>query len=134
MQNFSSDSSTTNYVHSLPVIAPRKGEEFDFCVSNDVVGVYIINYLDILEIISYCRSDPFTLIDLELPTNSYVIACTDTQGFEEGENCASTISVEHLDLFQNLGCYMKLFGYDMILFGSDMILLFFQVLSFNIFQ
>ena len=62
-------------------------------------------------------SDPFTLIDLELPTNSCMIACTNTQGFEEGENYASTISVE-----RTLGYYMKLFGSDMILFGSEMIL------------
>ena len=50
MQKFSSDSSIINYVHSLPVIAPGKGEEFDFFVSNDVAGVNISNYLDILEI------------------------------------------------------------------------------------
>ena len=78
MQKFSSDSSIINYVHSLPVIAPRKGEEFDFSVSNDVVGVQISNSLDILEIISDCRRDPFTLIDLDLPANSYMIACTKT--------------------------------------------------------
>ena len=95
MKKFSNDSSIINYVHSLPVIAPGKGEGFDLSVSNDVAGVQISNYLDILEIISVCRSDPFTLIDLELPTNSYMITCTDTQGFEEGEICASTISVEH---------------------------------------
>ena len=70
-------------------------------------------YFDILEIISYCRSDPFTLIDLELPTNFYMIACTNTQGFEEGENCASTISMEH-----TLGYDMKIFGSYMILLGS----------------
>ena len=87
------------------MIAPGKGEEFDFSVSNDVVGVQISNYLDILEIISYCRSDPFTLIDLDIPTNSYMISCTNTQGFEEEENYASIISVEH-----TLGYDMKLFG------------------------
>ena len=95
MQKFSNDSSIINFVHSLPVISPGKGEEFDFSVSNDVVGVRISNSLGILEIISYCRSDPFTLINLELPTNSYMIACTNTQNFEEGEKCASTISLEH---------------------------------------
>ena len=42
MQIFSSDSCTTNCVHSLPVIAPRKGEEFDFSDSNDVSGVQVI--------------------------------------------------------------------------------------------
>ena len=109
MQKFSSDSSIINYVHSLPVIALGKGEEFDFSISNDFVGVKISNFLDILGIISDSRSDPFILIDLELPTNSYMIACINTQGFEEGENCASTISVEHT------------LGYDMNLFGSDLI-------------
>ena len=74
--------------------------------------------MDILEIISYFRSDPFTLIDLDIPTNFYMIACTDTQGFEEGENWASTISVEH-----TLGYDMEFIGYDMILFGSDLILI-----------
>ena len=51
MQKFSNDSSIINYVHSLPVIAPGKGEEFDFSISNDVVGVKKSNNLDILEII-----------------------------------------------------------------------------------
>ena len=67
---------------------------------------------------SYFRSDPFTLIYLELPANSYMIACTNTQSFEEGEKCASTISVEH-----TLGYDMKLFGYDIILFVYYLILL-----------
>ena len=39
MQKFSSDSSIVNFEHSLPMIAPGKGEEFDFSISNDVVGV-----------------------------------------------------------------------------------------------
>ena len=39
MQKFSSDSSIINYVHSLPVISPGKGEEFDFSVSNGIAGV-----------------------------------------------------------------------------------------------
>ena len=47
-----------------------------------------------------------------------MIACTDTQGFDEGETCAFTISVEH-----TLGYDMEFIGYDMILFGPDMILL-----------
>ena len=46
-----------------------------------------------------------------------MIECTNTPSFEEGENCASTISMEH-----TLGYDMKLFGFYMILFGSDMIL------------
>ena len=58
--------------------------------------------------------DPFTLIDLELPANSYKIECTKIWNFEEGENCASAISVD--DTF---GYYMNLFGSDMILFGSN---------------
>ena len=78
MLKLSSDSSIINSVHSLPMITLGKGEEFDLFVSNDVASVQISNSLDILEIISYCRSDPNTLIDLELPTNSYMIACTDT--------------------------------------------------------
>ena len=65
---------------------------------------------DILEIISYYKSDPFTLINLQLPVNSYRIACTKNQNFEEGENCASTISVEH-----NFGS--DLYS-DMIICGS----------------
>ena len=46
-------------------------EEFDFFVYNNVAGVQIINSTDILEIISYYKSDPFTLINIELPINSY---------------------------------------------------------------
>ena len=118
MQTFFSDSFILNYVQSLPVIVLENEEEFDFSISNDVAGVQVSNSLDILEIISDCRSDPFTLIHLELPINSYMIAYTDTQGFEERKNCASTISVEH-----TLGSDMDFIGSDMILFGSDMILL-----------
>ena len=40
-----------------------------------------------------------------------MIACTNTQNFEEGENCACTI--------HTFGSDMKLFGYYMILFGSN---------------
>ena len=41
-----------------------------------------------------------------------MIACTNTQSFvEEGENCASTISVEHLEpLFHTLGYVMTIFS------------------------
>ena len=105
MQKFSSDYSIINSVHSLAVIPPGKGEEFDFSVSNDVAGVQISNSLDILEIISYFRSDPFTLIYLDLLVNSNMIACTHTQNFEKGENCASTISMEDTlgyDLFSDM--------------------------------
>ena len=69
VQKFSSDSSIINYVHSLAVIAPGKGEEFDFSVSNDVSGVKIINYLDILEIILDFRSD------LILSSNKFLHDC-----------------------------------------------------------
>ena len=81
-------------------------------LSNDVASVHKINTLDFLEIISDYRIDPFNLFDLYLPTNSYMIDCTNTQIFvEEGENCASTISVEHLEpLFHTLGSDMALFG------------------------
>ena len=67
----------------------------------------ISNTMDIMKIISDYSSDPFTLINLELPVNSYRIACTKNRIFE-GENCASTISVEHS------------FGSDMNIFGSDL--------------
>ena len=33
MQKFSTDFSILNYVYSLPVISPGKGEEFDFSLS-----------------------------------------------------------------------------------------------------
>ena len=65
LQKFSSDS--LNFLHSLPVIVSEKVEEFDFSVSNNVADVKISNKMDILEIISYYRSDPFNLINLELP-------------------------------------------------------------------
>ena len=73
--------------------------------------------MDILEKISDCRSDPFALLDLDLPANSYRIACTNIQNFEEGENCASTILVDH-----TFGSVMNLFGSDMILFAYDLML------------
>ena len=83
--------------------------------SHKFVDIIFCESLDILEIISDCRSDPFTLIVIEIPTNSYMITCTNTQNFEEGENCASIISVEH-----TLGSDMNyLFESDIIL--SDII-------------
>ena len=102
-------------MQSLPVIASENEEEFNLPITNVVSRVHKSNNL---KKISYFRSDPFTFIDLELPTNSYMIACIDTQGFEEGENCASTNSVEH-----TLESDMEFIGSDMILFGYDMILL-----------
>ena len=117
MQTFSSDS-PLNSVQNLPVIASESEEEFDFSPSNVVVGVKISNTLNILEKIPYCRSDPFTLLDLYLLANSYRIACTNIHSFEKGENCASTISVDHT--FES---DMNFIGSEMILFVSDMILL-----------
>ena len=64
--------------------------------------------MDSLKIILDYKSEPFTLINLELLVNFYRFACTKNQNFEEGENCASIISVEHN------------FGFDMNLFGSDL--------------
>ena len=64
MQTFSSDSFILNSVQSLPVIVSENEEEFDFSISNVVAGVQKSNTLDVLEEISYFRSDPFTLFDL----------------------------------------------------------------------
>ena len=55
-----------------------------------------------------------------------MIACTNTQNFEEGENWASTISVDH-----TIGYGMNLFGFEIILFGSDMILFGFDMILFG---
>ena len=87
--------------------------------SHEFVDIIFWKYLDILERISDLSSDPFTLFDLELPIKSHVIACTNIHNFvENGENCASTISMEH-----TLGYDMNLFVSDMILFGYYIILL-----------
>ena len=94
MRTFSSDS-PLNYVQNLLVIASESEEEFDLSPSNVAAGVQISNTLYIFEVISDCRSDPFSLLDLYLLENSYRIACTNTQNFEEGENFASTMSVAH---------------------------------------
>ena len=45
---FSSDPSILNYVQSLPVIASENEEEFDFSLSNIVVGVKKSNTLYVL--------------------------------------------------------------------------------------
>ena len=71
-------SSILNYVQSFPVIASESEEEFDFSVSNVVVGVHKSDTLYFLEEISYFISDPLTLIDVELLVNSYMIVCTNT--------------------------------------------------------
>ena len=44
--------------------------------SHEFADIIFCKYLDILEIISGCRTNPNTLIDLEIPVNSYRIACT----------------------------------------------------------
>ena len=121
MQTFSNDSFILNSMQSFPVIVSENEEEFDFSISNVVAGVQKSNTLDVLEEISYFRSDPFTLFDLEIPSNFYMIACTNTSNFvKEGENCASTISVGHLKpLFHTLGSDMTLFVSYMTLFGSN---------------
>ena len=75
MQTFIDDF-PLNSVQNLLVIASESEEKFDFSPSTVAAGVQICNSLDILEKISDCRSDPFSLLDLDLPTNSYRIACT----------------------------------------------------------
>ena len=112
LQKFSRNS--LNFVHSLPITVLEMVKESDFFIYNNFSGVYISNTIDILEIISYYKSDPFTLINLELPVNSYRITCTEKQNFEEGENCAFTVSVE-----QSFGSDMNIFGSDLF---SDMII------------
>ena len=49
----------------------------------ECVDLIFYVYLDIFKIISYFRGYPFILINLELSENSYMIAYTNTQGFEE---------------------------------------------------
>ena len=78
----------------------------------------ICKKLDILEEISYYKSDTFASHDLYLPANFCRITCTKIQNFEEKDNCASTVSVDH-----NFVSDMKLIGSDMILFGSYLIFL-----------
>ena len=120
-------------MQSLLVIVSENEEEFDFSISNVVAGVHKSNTLDVLEEISYFRSDLFTLFDLELPTNSYMFACTDTQNFvEEGENCSSTISVGHLEhLFCTIGSDMTLFG-SIFKFWEPPILLVHVLINFGV--
>ena len=67
---------------------------------------------DVLEEISYLESDPFTLTCPILPINSCLITCTNYQSFvEEGEHCAFSISVVHLEpLFLIIGSNITLFG------------------------
>ena len=83
-------------MQNLPVLASESEEKFDFSPSKVAAGVQICKKLDILEEISYYKSDTFTPHDLDLPANSCRIACTKIQNFEEEESCASTVSVNHL--------------------------------------
>ena len=94
MQTFTSDF-PLNSVQNFPVIASESKEKIDFSPSTVVAGVKICKKLDILEDISYYKSDIFSPHDRDLPANSCRIACTKIQNFEEEENCASTISEEH---------------------------------------
>ena len=112
MQTFTGDF-PLNSVQNLPIIALESEEKFDFSSSNVVAGVKICDTLDTIEEISDYHSEPFVPHDLDLPANSYRIACTKIQNFEEKDNCASTVSVDH-----NFGSDMNLIGTDMILFGS----------------
>ena len=79
--------------------------------SHEFADIIFCKYLDILEIIMGCRSDPFTLIDLELPTNFYMIACTDIRILKKEK-------IVHLPSW-----WSKLLdiGSDMNFIGSDMI-------------
>ena len=65
-------------MQSFTVKAQGAEERLDSSLPGHVVGVKKSDTLDVLEEISYFRSDPFTLIDIVLPTNSYMIACTNT--------------------------------------------------------
>ena len=86
--------------------------------SYEVADILFCESLAISEAISDYKSKPFSPIDLDLPTNSYKIACTNIQNFEEEENYASTVSVDHNFVYD-----MKLIVYYMILFVSDLIFL-----------
>ena len=99
-------------MQSLPVTVQGDEEKLDSSLSNIVVGVKRSDVLDVLEEISYLGSDPSTLKDPILPVNSFLITCTNKQSFvEEGENCASDISMVHLGiLFHILGSSLTLFG------------------------
>ena len=127
MQTFPNDF-TLNSVQNLPVNASESEDKFYFSPSTVAAGVKICNTLDILEKISDYKSDQFSPHDLDLPAKSCRIACTKIQNFEEKDNCASTVSVDH-----NFGSYMNLIGSDMILFGSDLIFLG-LIFQFIIFQ
>ena len=117
MQTFTGDF-PLNSVQNLPIFASESEEKFDFYSSNVVVCVEICKKLDILDEISDYKSDTFAPNDLDLLANSCRIACIKIQNFEEKDNCASTVSVDH-----TFGYDMNIIGSDMILFGSNMIFL-----------
>ena len=117
MQIFTSDF-PLNSVQNLSVIAYESEEKFDFSPSTVAAGVKICNKLDVSEKISDYKSDQFSPHDIDLPANSCRIACIKIQNFEEKDNCASTVSVDH-----NFGSDTNLIGSDMILFGYDLILI-----------
>ena len=116
MQTFTGDFPLDS-VQNLPIIAFESEVKFDFSPYNVATGVKICYTLDILEEISDYQSDPFTPHDLVFPANSYRIACTKIQNFEE-ESCGSTVLVNHL--FES---NINLIGSDMILFRFDLIFL-----------
>src|SRR5712692_8323717 len=106
MQTFIGDF-PLNFVQNLPVIASESEEKFDFSPSNVAAGVQICKKLDILEEILDYKSDRFAPHDLYLLEKSYRVACTKIQNFEEEENCASTVLVDH-----NFRSDMKIIGFD----------------------
>ena len=118
MQTFTGDF-PLNSVQNLLVIASESEEKFDFYPSSVATGVKICNNLNILEEIPDYQSDPFAPHDLDLPANSCKIACTKIQNFEEKDNYASTVSVDHLFGYDMklIGSYMILFGYYLIFLG-----------------
>ena len=80
--------------------------------------------LDVMEEISYLRSDPFTIKDPILLVNSFLITCTDKHNIvEEGENCAYSIAMVHLEiLFHILGYSLTLFGLKLEFQGLSIML------------
>ena len=94
MQTLSSDF-PLNFVQNIPIIASESEEKFDISPSNVAAGVKICKNLDILKEISDYKSETFSPHYLYLLVKSCRIACTKIQNFEEEENCASTISMDH---------------------------------------
>ena len=111
-------------MQSLLVKAQGAEEKFDSSLPNHVAGVQKSDTLDFLEELSHFRSDPFTIIDQVLSTNSYMIACTNTQSFvEEGEHSTSAISAAHLEpLFLILEYDINLIGLNFKFQGPPIML------------